>query len=165
MNRNGILIIVDEKQRERERYPVVYGAKINVDDGAPVKANQILLEWDPYTFSILTEVSGAIHFKDLIDGVTTQEQVDEITGNMQVVVTESSDEKRFPTVIMRPAGGGRSEEKRYLMPTHAHLMVSDGEELHAGDVHREDSARHYQDQRHHRRSAARGRAVRSSQAA
>jgi DNA-directed RNA polymerase subunit beta' len=134
MNRNGILIIVDDKQRERERYPVVYGAKINVDDGAPVKTNQILLEWDPYTFSILTEVSGTIHFKDLIDGVTTQDQVDEITGNMQVVVTESSDEKRFPTVIVRPDGGSRSEEKRYLMPTHAHLMVSDGETLHAGDV-------------------------------
>jgi DNA-directed RNA polymerase subunit beta' len=134
MNRNGILIIVDEKQRERERYPVVYGAKINVNDGAKVKANQVLLEWDPYTFSILTEVTGAVHFKDLIDGVTTQDQVDEITGNMQVVVTESSDEKRFPTVIMRPAGGSKSEEKRYLMPTHAHLMVSDGEELHAGDV-------------------------------
>ncbi|HTU45581.1 MAG TPA: DNA-directed RNA polymerase subunit beta' [Bryobacteraceae bacterium] len=134
MNRNGILIIVDEKNRERERYPVVYGAKINVEDGAPVKANQILLEWDPYTFSILTEVSGAVHFKDLIDGVTTQEQVDEITGNMQVVVTESSDEKRFPTIVVRPEGGGRSEEKRYLMPTHAHLMASDGEEVHAGDV-------------------------------
>jgi len=99
-----------------------------------VKANQILLEWDPYTFSILTEVTGAVHFKDLIDGVTTQEQVDEITGNMQVVVTESSDEKRFPTVIMRPEGGSRSEEKRYLMPTHAHLMVADGDVLHAGDV-------------------------------
>ncbi len=134
MNRNGILIIVDEKNRERERYPVVYGAKINVGDNAPVKANQILLEWDPYTFSILSEVSGAVHFKDLIDGVTTQEQVDEITGNMQVVVTESSDEKRFPTIIMRPEGGGRSEEKRYLMPTHAHLMVSDGDQIHAGDV-------------------------------
>ncbi len=138
MNRNGIVIIVDEKNRERERYPVVYGAKINVNDGAPVKANQILLEWDPYTFSILTEVSGTIHFKDLIDGVTTQEQVDEITGNMQVVVTETSDEKRFPTVIVRQDGGvesrSRSEEKRYLMPTHAHLMVSDGEQVHAGDV-------------------------------
>jgi DNA-directed RNA polymerase subunit beta' len=134
MNRNGILIIVDEKNRERERYPVVYGAKINVEDNAPVKANQILLEWDPYTFSILTEISGTVHFKDLIDGVTTTEQVDEITGNMQVVVTESADEKRFPTVIIRPEGGSKAEEKRYLMPTHAHLMVSDGETVHAGDV-------------------------------
>ncbi len=134
MNRNGILIILDEKQRERERYPVVYGAKINVADGDPVKANQILLEWDPYTFSILTEISGTIHFKDLVDGLTTQEQVDEITGNMQVVVMESNDEKRFPTIVVRPDGGSRSEEKRYLMPTHAHLMVGDGETVHAGDV-------------------------------
>jgi DNA-directed RNA polymerase subunit beta' len=27
MNRNGILAIIDEKGRERERYPVVYGGK------------------------------------------------------------------------------------------------------------------------------------------
>ena len=134
MNRNGILAIVDDKQRERERYQVVYGAKINVEDGAPIKANSVLLEWDPYTFSILTEVSGTVHFKDLIDGVTTQEQVDEITGNMQVVVTDSPDEKRMPTIIVRPSGGSRSDEKRYLMPTHAHLMMNDGEEAHSGDV-------------------------------
>ena len=70
MNRNGILAVVDDKGREKERYQVVYGAKILVEDGAPVKANQILLEWDPYTFSILTEVSGAVHFKDLVDGIT-----------------------------------------------------------------------------------------------
>ena len=134
MNRNGILAIVDEKGRERERYPVVYGAKMNVEDGAPVKQNQILLEWDPYTFSILTEVSGPVHFKDLIDGVTVQERVDEITGYTQLVVMDSPDEKRLPTVIVRPEGGSRSEEKRYLMPTHAHLMVTDGDAVHAGDV-------------------------------
>ena len=134
MNRSGILAIVDEKGRERERYPVVYGAKMNVEDGAPVTSNQILLEWDPYTFSILTEVSGLVHFKDLIDGVTVQDRVDEITGYTQLVVTDSPDEKRMPTLIIRPEGGGRSDERRYLMPTHAHLMVNDGELVHAGDV-------------------------------
>ena len=84
MNRNGIMAVVDDKGREKERYPVVYGARITVEDGAPVKSNQILLEWDPYTFSILTEISGTIHFKDLIDGLTIQEQVDEVTGMSQV---------------------------------------------------------------------------------
>src|SRR5437764_486824 len=69
MNRNGILAIIDEKGREKERYPVVYGAKVLFDDGAPVKANQILLEWDPYTFSILTELSGTIHFKHSHEGI------------------------------------------------------------------------------------------------
>jgi DNA-directed RNA polymerase subunit beta' len=36
MNRNGILAMVDDKGREKERYQVVYGAKILVEDGAPV---------------------------------------------------------------------------------------------------------------------------------
>jgi DNA-directed RNA polymerase subunit beta' len=134
MNRNGILAIVDDKNREKERYQVVYGAKILIEDGAPVKANQDLLEWDPYTFSILTEISGVVHFKDLQEGITMQEQVDEISGNMQLVVVDSPDEKRMPTIEIRPAGGTKHEYKRYLMPTHAHLMARDGEEVHAGDV-------------------------------
>ena len=79
-----------------------------------------------------------VHFKDLIDGLTLQEQVDEVTGMSQLVVTDSPDEKRQPTIVVptgrigaRPA---RSDAKKYLMPTHAHLMVHDGEEVHAGDV-------------------------------
>jgi len=55
-----------------------------------------------------------------------------------LVVTESPDEKKVmqPTIVVRPesATGSRSEAKKYLMPTHAHLMVRDGEEVHAGDV-------------------------------
>src|ERR1700689_1016008 len=105
MNRNGILAIIDDKGREKERYPVVYGAKVLFEAGAKVKNNDILLEWEPYTFSILTEVSGKVHFKDLTEGTTLQEQVDEITGMSQWVVTDSIDEKRIPTVIMRPEGG------------------------------------------------------------
>ncbi len=135
MNRSGHVAVLDEKGREKERYQVVYGARILVQDGAPVKANQILLEWDPYTFSILTEVSGGVQYRDLVEGLTLQEQVDEVTGLSQLVVSDSPDEKRQPTIVVRPEGtGSRAEAKKYLMPTHAHLMVRDGEEVHAGDV-------------------------------
>ena len=113
---------------------MVYGAKILFEDGARIKTNNVLLEWDPYTFSILTEVSGLVHFKDLAEGVTMQEQVDEITGRSQWVVMDSTDEKRVPALYVRPSGGTKHEEKRYLMPMHAHLMVADGDEIHAGDV-------------------------------
>jgi DNA-directed RNA polymerase subunit beta' len=134
MNRNGILGVVDDRGREKERYPVVYGAKILVADGDPVKANQVVLEWDPYAFSILTEISGTVHFRDLVEGLTMTEQLDEITGLSQLVVTDSPDEKRMPTIVVRPIGGTKADEKRYLMPTNAHLTVRDGEEVHAGDV-------------------------------
>ena len=135
MNRNGIIAVVDDKGREKERYPVVYGAQDHGRGRRSGRTNQILLEWDPYTFSILTEVSGVVHFKDLIEGMTIQEQVDEVTGMSQLVVVDSPDEKRQPTIIVRPEGGSAAlEAKKYLMPTHAHVMVRDGEEVHAGDV-------------------------------
>src|SRR5437763_1248303 len=133
MNRNSIIAIVDDKGREKERYQVVYGAKILFSDGAKVKTNDVLLEWDPYTFSILTEVSGVVHFKDLNEGLTMQEQVDEITGRSQWVVMDSTDEKRIPAILVRPQGGTKSDEKRYLMPMHAHLTVADGDDVQAGD--------------------------------
>jgi DNA-directed RNA polymerase subunit beta' len=61
--------------------------------------------------------------------------VDEITGMSQWVIVDSLDEKRQPKIVVQPAGPhSRAEEKSYFMPTHAHLMVSDGDEVHAGDV-------------------------------
>ena len=134
MNRSGIIVIVDDKGREKERYPVVYGAKVLYEEGAPVKQNQIILEWDPYSFSILTEVSGVVHFKDMIDQITISEQVDEITGMSQYVVIDSTDDKRVPAVLVKAVGGSKADERRYLMPTHAHMLVRDGEDVHAGDV-------------------------------
>ena len=132
MNRNGIIGVVDAKGREKERYQVVYGANLKVEDEEAVQENQGLLEWDPYTFSILTEVSGVCHFKDLQEGVTLQEQVDEVTGMSQWVVADSPDDKKQPTIEIRNEKG--KVQHKYLIPTNAHIMVRDGEEVHAADV-------------------------------
>jgi DNA-directed RNA polymerase subunit beta' len=50
------------------------------------------------------------------------------------VIVDSPDEKKIPAMVIKPASGSRAEERRYLMPTHAHLMVRNDEEVHAGDV-------------------------------
>src|SRR6185503_18596470 len=68
MNRSGSLVVADSKGRDRERYPIVYGARLKVRDGQKVEQGQVLVEWDPYTFSILTEEPGIAKFKDIIDG-------------------------------------------------------------------------------------------------
>jgi DNA-directed RNA polymerase subunit beta' len=47
MNRNAKIAIYDENGREREKYPVVYGARIKVKDGGRVDIGQRLVEWDP----------------------------------------------------------------------------------------------------------------------
>jgi DNA-directed RNA polymerase subunit beta' len=132
MNRNGVIAIVDEKGREKERYTVVYGAKVRVEEGAHVKVGATLVEWDPYTFAILTEVTGEIQFKDLLEGVTMHEELDEVTGLSRWVVTDSPDEKRQPTIQIRDEK--HKVLRKYLIPTRAHLMVADGDTVHQGDV-------------------------------
>ena len=129
MNRQGSIAVVDEKNRERERYSVVYGAKLKVNDGDPVTLGQVMVEWDPYTFAILTEIGGTVQFKDLQEGVTLHEEVDEVTGLSRHVVGDSPDEKRQPAIVIK----GKAS-KRYLMPSRAHLMIQDGDTVTPGDV-------------------------------
>jgi DNA-directed RNA polymerase subunit beta' len=54
------------------------------------------------------------------------------------VVQDTTDEKRQPLIMVRPdpnsPGARTAEQKKYLMPTHAHLMVRDGDTIHAADV-------------------------------
>ncbi len=133
MNRNGAITVVDEKGRELERYAVVYGARLKKNEGDPIEMGEIMLEWDPYTFSILTEISGTVKFKDMEEGVTLHEEVDDVTGLSHWVVTESPDEKRQPQILIQ-SEAARVAARKYLMPSHTHLMVQDGQEVAAGDV-------------------------------
>src|SRR5450432_3582544 len=129
MNRAGSIAVVDEKGREKERNAVVYGAKLKVTDGQQVTQGHVMGEWDPYTFGILTEIGGTVQFKDLQEGITLHEEVDEVTGLSRHVVGESPDEKRQPAIMIKS-----KTTRRYLMPSRAHLMVQDGDEVHPGDV-------------------------------
>jgi DNA-directed RNA polymerase subunit beta' len=131
MNRNGSLVVQDAKGRDRERYPIVYGARLKVKEGQQVTQSQTLVEWDPYTFSILTEEAGQVRFKDILEGITVHEEVDEVTGLSRLIIVDSPDEKKQPAIEIRGKG---PNPRKYHMPVHAHLMVQDGEMVSAGDV-------------------------------
>ncbi len=132
MNRSGSLVVQDAKGRDRERYPIVYGARLKVKEGQQVEQGQVLVEWDPYTFSILTEEPGQIRFKDILEGITVHEEVDEVTGLSRLIIVDSPDEKKQPAVEIKGKDG--KVNRKYHMPSHAHLMVQDGEMVSAGDV-------------------------------
>jgi DNA-directed RNA polymerase subunit beta' len=132
MNRSGALIVHDQKGREKERHAVVYGARLKVKDGSEGRQGQLIVEWDPYSFTIMTEDDGVAHFKDVLDGQTVHEQVDENTGMSALVIIESPDEKKQPRIEVRDEKG--KIVRKYLLPSGAHLMVEDGQEIAAGDV-------------------------------
>ena len=145
MNRNGEIAIVDYpegekgRERERERYPVVYGAKLKKKDGAKIKAAELLAEWDPYTIPILTEVGGVIKFGDVIEAVTMEEKVDERTGLSTKVIIDSKDVDKRPRISIKNIEGqtarlSATSEARYLLPVGAHINVQDNQIVDGGDV-------------------------------
>ena len=80
MSRNTELLILDEQGRERARNRLPYGGKLFVKDGEEVAAGKILIEWDPYTMPIITEMNGVANYVDLTEGVSVREVTDDATG-------------------------------------------------------------------------------------
>ncbi len=140
MNRQGgEFAILDEKGRERERYPVIYGAHFMVKDGRKVKFGDLLATWDPYTTPILTEASGTVKFGDVLPGKTMQEKVDPVTGKASHVVVQHKDADVRPRISIKDAKGKTAKlpsggNARYFLPLSAILMVSEKDSVNAGDV-------------------------------
>ena len=133
MTRNAELGIVDSSGRERERHPVVYGARLLVGEGDQVKSGAILLDWDPFASPILSEADGMVKFGDIIEGSTMQEQVDEFTGVSSKVITESKDPDMRPRVSIKTVDGDETLG-RALLPVGAFLSVVEGQQVATGDV-------------------------------
>ena len=146
MNRNGEIAIVDypegsdkSRERERERYPLVYGAKLKKPSGAAVQAGELLAEWDPYTIPIITEISGSVKFGDILEGTTMEEKVDERTGLSTKVIVDFKDIDKRPRVSIKDDAGKtlrlpNNAEARYMLPVGAHINVAEHQEVTAGDV-------------------------------
>ena len=140
MSRKGEIALLDEEGRERKRYPVVYGAKLAIEEGARVKEGQLIAEWDPYTIPIITEVPGLVKFGDITEGITMQEQVDAVTGHAHKVIVESKDPDLRPRISIKQermdSAGKRTmeTEARYILPIGSNIYVKEGDPVAAGDV-------------------------------
>jgi DNA-directed RNA polymerase subunit beta' len=139
MNRNGEIAVADETGRERERYGLVYGAKLRVAPDGKVKGGDLLAEWDPYTMPILTEVPGRVRFGDIIEGVTMEEQLDQVTGLTTKVIVESRGADMRPCISLKDEEGRTAKlptgsAARYILPVGANLVVSEDAMVSAGDI-------------------------------
>ncbi len=139
LNRNARIAIVDKSGREKEKYDLVYGARILVDDKSRVEVGQKLVEWDPYSTPILTEIGGKIALGDIVEGVTFKEEVDETTGLAHKVIIDYPPNMR-PRISIKDEQGrtakipGTNNLARYLLPSGAHMLVEKGDIVMPGDI-------------------------------
>ncbi len=138
--RGGEFAIVNETGRERERFPVIYGAHIVVQEGQTVKPGDLLAPWDPFTTPIITEVNGVVKFGDLVPGKTIQEKVDPVTGKSSRTVIESKTAEERPRISIKGEDGKTSKLSkgsgmaRYMLPVDAIVLVEEGDPVKAGDI-------------------------------
>jgi DNA-directed RNA polymerase subunit beta' len=145
VSRSGEVGLVDDYGRERERYKIPYGAVLSVKEGDKVNAGDIIVNWDPHTHPVITEVEGFVEMYHFVDGVTVQKQSDEVTGLSALVVTDpkqrgSAGKELRPMVKLIDASGntiylpGTEIPAQYFLPTGAIVGIKDGGEVKVGDV-------------------------------
>ena len=145
VSRSGEITVLDDHGRERERYKVPYGAQISAKDGDAVEAGQILASWDPHTHPVITEEAGKIRFVDIVEGVTVQAEMDEITGLSSLVVTDpkqrgSQAKDLRPMVKLVDDKGedlniaGTDIPAHYYLPAGAIVQLKDGADVGVGDA-------------------------------
>lgn len=140
LNRQGEIAIEGPDGRILEKYPVIYGAKIKVEEGQEVRPGDLLVEWDPYTSPIIAEIDGRVKFGDIIAGVTVDEKIDPTTGRVSIVVRDYKLTDYRPRISIKdekgrtkdlPEGRGKA---RYELPVGAIISVQEGDYIYAGDV-------------------------------
>ena len=135
LTRQGEVWIVDPKDAGRRliSYVIPYGAEMLISDGEIVDKGSVLASWDPYNSVILSEVSGTISFKDIVEGTTYREESDEQTGHKEKVITESRERVLTPALIVKREKE-KEKEREYMLPVRARIQVDAGEEIQAGQV-------------------------------
>ena len=129
----AVIVIRDDKLllTSREiKVEIKNGSNVIVKAGDIVEKDQTIATFDPYSEPIIAEVSGYVHYEDIIPGSTLQEEVNEDNGNVDKVITELHLDTKQPRIFITDEAG--NELGSYYLPGGAILLVEDNEQIVAG---------------------------------
>ena len=111
---------------------IPYGSKLYAADGDVVEPNKLIATWDPFNAVIVTEFAGRVEFESVIDGITYKVETDESTGLHEIVIIESKDKTKIPTI--RIVDENDVVLHSYNLPVGGRVIVDDKQVLKAGDT-------------------------------
>ena len=142
LSRNGSVSVVDAKGKELFSCALPYASMLIKNDGDKVEKGEKVAEWDPYSNTIIAEKDGVVQFKDLVENVSVQEEVDSMTGivSHKVINWKANTKKPLsPAITLVDEKGnvislGGKKIAEYMLPTYSVLNVSNGDRVAAGDI-------------------------------
>ena len=113
-------------------YNVPYGSTLYVNDGDVVEKGKLIAKWDPFNAVIITESAGKIEFESVTENVTYKVESDEATGLREIVIIESKDKTKVPSIHITSESGDLI--RTYNLPVDGHVTVENGQAVKAGQV-------------------------------
>jgi len=127
-------IIIRKNGKQLDEFDVRYGARLYkkpTQKPQPVTRGEILVEWDPFSMPLITEVQGKVKLIDIKEGVTAKIETNQATGREEKVIIPYKSPKLHPQIEVTTS---KNEKKVYPLPVDTHLVADENDEVHEGDV-------------------------------
>ncbi|MCR5218561.1 DNA-directed RNA polymerase subunit beta' [Treponema sp.] len=129
--RGDVLYLVSSDQKmEIANGSKIYAKFVNADCIA--EKEEPIGEIDPFSEPIIAEVSGYVHYEDIIPNVTLEEHADVQTGNKERLISDLHLDVKQPRLIITDEDG--NELGSYHLPAGALLLADDKAKVEAGFV-------------------------------
>jgi len=110
---------------------IPYGSIFVSNKSGKITKGTVICSWDPFNALIVAEVGGKIQFENVEEGITYREETDEQSGFTEMVIVETRDKKKNPTIHLMK---GKDIVKTYSLPVGAHINVKEGDKVGEGDI-------------------------------
>ncbi|MGQ9863933.1 MAG: DNA-directed RNA polymerase subunit beta' [Bacteroidia bacterium] len=135
LSRGAEVYVVNAQNPARilQKADLPYAGILEFKEGDVVERGQTIVSWDPYARHIIATVrEGIVRWIDLVENSTYQKQALSDVNQFEYVVVESGDRTLTPGLQILNSYGEVIES--YNLPTHARIMVQDGQQVRAGMI-------------------------------
>ncbi len=128
--KGGSISIIGTKGVILGKHELLIGATVFFEENQKVKKDDIVAKWDPFNVPIISEVSGRVEYRDLIDGITLSRDL-RSSGIEEVTVMEHREDLHPQIVVF-----GENDEvlDHQPLPSSAHIMVKENDMIEPGTV-------------------------------
>ncbi len=146
LNKNGSMHIVRDEGRSLDEYKkllstksleplqtflVELGTRILVPDGAKVKKKTKIGHWEQHNMPIICERPGYVKYEDLVEGISTQREINKQTGQTELIVKQHRGELH-PQIVIYADKEYSELVGTYAIPSGAFISVQEGNHVSAG---------------------------------
>lgn len=146
LNKNGALHVVLDEGRPLDEYkkllstksieslqifPLELGTKILIKEGSKVKKGQKIAEAELHNIPIICDRPGYVKYEDLVEGISTEREVNKQTGLVELIVKQHRGELH-PQIVVYSDKQCQELVGTYAIPSGAIISVQEGQLVQAG---------------------------------